>query len=115
MLGDAEVGARDTTWAPQISDKALVQSVVEGNKPALKILYLRHRARVYRFATRLTGSESIADEVVNEVFLTVWRDAGQFGGKSQVATRLLGIARFKALSHCRRPGRRRIFPLLNEE
>jgi RNA polymerase sigma-70 factor (ECF subfamily) len=51
---------------------------------------------------RLSGSESTADETVNEVFLAVWRDAGQFQGKSQVATWLLSIARFKVLTEVRR-------------
>jgi RNA polymerase sigma-70 factor (ECF subfamily) len=57
---------------------------------------------VYRFVARLTGSESVPEKIVNEVFLEVWRDAGQFTGTSQVATWLLGIARFKALSQRRR-------------
>ncbi len=45
---------------------------------------------------------SIADDVVNEVFLEAWRHAGEFEGRSQVATWLLSIARFKAISACRR-------------
>jgi RNA polymerase sigma-70 factor, ECF subfamily len=86
----------------QASDAALVQSIADGDKVALKLLHLRHRERVYRFVVRLSGSDSIADEAVNEVFLAVWRDAGKFEGKSQVATWLLAIARFKVLSECRR-------------
>ena len=92
----------DSTPGNQISDQALVRSIAEGNKAALKLLYLRHRERVYRFVVRLTGMESVADDVVNEVFLSAWRHAGEFKGKSQVATWLLGIARFKAISECRR-------------
>jgi len=86
----------------QISDQALVQALAEGNGSALNMLYLRHRERVYRFVLRLTGMESVADEVVTEVFLSAWRHAGEFKGNSQVATWLLGIARFKALTECRR-------------
>jgi RNA polymerase sigma-70 factor (ECF subfamily) len=87
---------------PQISDEALVRSIADGDKAGFRVLYLRHRERVYRFVLRLTGSDEVADEVVNEVFLAVWRYAGQFEGKSRVATWLLGIARFKAISVCRR-------------
>ena len=87
---------------PQISDEALVRSIADGDKAGFKVLYLRHRERVHRFVLRLTGSEEVADEVVNEVFLAIWRNAGRFKGKSRVATRLLGIARFKAISECRR-------------
>jgi RNA polymerase sigma-70 factor (ECF subfamily) len=88
--------------ATRLADAALVQAIAAGDKAALKVLYLRHRERVYRFVLRLTGLEATADEIVNEVFLEVWRHAGRFNGKSQVATWLLAIARFKAISQCRR-------------
>jgi RNA polymerase sigma-70 factor (ECF subfamily) len=92
----------------QLSDRALLELMAEGDKDALKLLYLRHRERVYRFVLRLTGAQSLAAEVVHEVFLSAWRHAGRFQGKSQVATWLLSIARFKTVSECRR---RREFPL----
>jgi RNA polymerase sigma-70 factor (ECF subfamily) len=84
------------------SDQALIQSMADGDKRAFKMLYVRHRVRVFRFAMRLVGNESTADEVVNEVFLEAWRHAQDFKGRSQVATWLLSIARFKALSELRR-------------
>jgi RNA polymerase sigma-70 factor (ECF subfamily) len=90
------------TTLVELSDKALVQSIADEDKRALKLLYLRHHDRVRRFVTRLTGNESTAEEVVNEVFLEVWRHAAQFEGRSQVATWLLSIARFKAITECRR-------------
>ena len=73
----------------QAADDILVQGMVEGDKTALKVLYLRHRTRIYRFVARLTGSDATADEVVNEVFLEVWRHADQFEGKSRLSTWLL--------------------------
>jgi RNA polymerase sigma-70 factor (ECF subfamily) len=87
--------------ACQTSDRTLVQFIADRDKAALKLLYLRHGARVYRFVVRLTGSKSAAIETVNDVFLEVWRDAMQFTGRSQVAAWLLEIACFKALSRCR--------------
>jgi RNA polymerase sigma-70 factor (ECF subfamily) len=86
----------------EVADDTLVQRIADGDKTALKVLYLRHRTRIYRFVARLTGSDTTADEVVNEVFLEVWRHADQFEGKSRLATWLLSIARFKAISACRR-------------
>jgi RNA polymerase sigma-70 factor (ECF subfamily) len=85
-----------------LSDKALVQLMAEDDERALKLLYVRHHERVRRFVLRLTGNESTADEVVNEVFLEAWRHAEEFEGRSQVATWLLAIARFKAISQGRR-------------
>jgi len=91
-----------TTAPADLSDKALVRLMADDDKRALKLLYLRHHNRVRCFVTRLTGNESTADEVVNEVFLEAWRHAGEFEGRSQVATWLMAIARFKAVSVCRR-------------
>jgi len=86
----------------EASDAALIQSIADGDKAAFRLLYLRHRERVYRFVVRLSGSDSMADEAVNEVFLAVWRSAGKFEAKSKVATWLLAIARFKVLTESRR-------------
>jgi RNA polymerase sigma-70 factor (ECF subfamily) len=104
MIGTIQSHRATSAIAPnlQASDAALVKSIAQGDKTALKALYLRHRERVYRFVVRLSGSDSTADDAVNEVFLAVWREAGNFEGKSQVATWLLAIARFKVLSERRR-------------
>ena len=66
------------------------------------MLYVRHHVRVFRFVMRLAGNESMAEDVVNEVFLEAWRHAQDFKGRSQVGTWLLSIARFKTISECRR-------------
>jgi RNA polymerase sigma-70 factor (ECF subfamily) len=86
----------------EASDEALIQSMADGDKRACKMLYARHHVRVFRYVMRLVGNESTAEEVVNEVFLEAWRHARDFEGRSQVATWLLSIARFKTLSECRR-------------
>jgi len=59
------------------------------------VLYARHNVRVYRFVVRLTRDESQAEDLVSEVFLEVWRKAGQFEARSKVSTWLLGIARHR--------------------
>ena len=57
----------------EASDEALIRSMADGDKRAFKMLYVRHHVRVFRFGMRLAGNESIAEEVVNEVFLEAWR------------------------------------------
>ena len=47
-------------------------------------------------------NESTAEDLISDVFLDVWRQAGRFEGRSAVSTWLLSIARFKALSALRR-------------
>ncbi len=86
----------------EASDEALIRSMAGGDKRAFRMLYVRHHVRVFRFAMRLVGNESTAEEVVNEVFLEAWRHAQDFRGRSQVSTWLLSIARFKTISECRR-------------
>jgi RNA polymerase sigma-70 factor, ECF subfamily len=84
------------------SDEALIDLIADGNKRAMQVLYARHNVRVYRFILRLTGNQSLAEDLVSEVFLDVWRQAEGFEAKSQVSTWLLAIARYKALSALRR-------------
>ena len=57
---------------------------------------------MYRFIVRLTGNQSLAEDLVSEVFLAVWRQAETFEAKLAVSTWLLAIARDKALSALRR-------------
>jgi RNA polymerase sigma-70 factor (ECF subfamily) len=92
----------DARALPQTSDEALVRSIADGDRRAFETLYMRHRSHVCRFLIRFIGNESVAEEIVNEVFLEVWRHAHRFEAKSQVATWLRAIARYKALSALRR-------------
>jgi len=79
-------------------DVSLLESVINGDEAALRVLFTRHNVRIYRFVLRLTGNRSIAEEIVSDVFLEVWRHAARFEMKSQVSTWLLAIARNKALA-----------------
>ena len=92
----------DTSVIAQISDEALVESIAEGDRRALETLYMRHHSRLYRLLLRWIGRDSVAEEMINEVFLEVWRSAHRFEAKARVATWLIAIARYKALSELRR-------------
>jgi RNA polymerase sigma-70 factor (ECF subfamily) len=50
----------------------------------------------------MVRDETVAEDLISEVFLDVWRQAGRFEGRSTVSTWMLAIARFKALSALRR-------------
>jgi RNA polymerase sigma-70 factor (ECF subfamily) len=91
-----------TAASGQQSDRELVDRVAKGDRAAVRLLFMRHHARIYRFVARQTGSESMADDIANEVFLELWRQAPAFEGRSEVSTWLLGIARFKSLSALRK-------------
>jgi len=82
----------------QPSDLGLIEAIAAGEKRAMQVLYARHSAGVYRFVVRLTQDESLAEDLVSEVFLEVWRKADRFEARSKVSTWLLAIARHKAYS-----------------
>jgi RNA polymerase sigma-70 factor (ECF subfamily) len=84
------------------SDEALMARIAAGDREAMRALYLRHHVRVHRFVMRLVRNQAVAEDIISEVFLDVWRQGGSFEGRSQVSTWLLAIARFKALSILRR-------------
>lgn len=87
--------------AQATSDDMLLESIADGNRTSMHILYCRHNVRVYRFILRIVRDATAAEDLVSQVFLDVWRTAGQFQGRSQVSTWLLSIARFKALTAMR--------------
>jgi RNA polymerase sigma-70 factor, ECF subfamily len=83
-------------------DEVLIGRIANGDRLAMQVLFARHHVRVYRFVLRLVRDESTAEDLISEVFLDVWRQAGRFEARSAVSTWLLAIARFKALSALRR-------------
>jgi RNA polymerase sigma-70 factor (ECF subfamily) len=84
------------------SDEVLIARIAGGDRLAMQVLFARHQVRVYRFVLRLVRNEATAEDLISEVFLDVWRQAGKFEGRSAVSTWMLGIARFKALSVLRK-------------
>jgi RNA polymerase sigma-70 factor, ECF subfamily len=84
------------------SDEALIGRIATGDKIAMQVLFARHHVRVYRFVLRLVRDQTKAEDLISEVFLDVWRQAGRFEARSAVSTWLLAIARYKALSALRR-------------
>ncbi len=84
------------------TDDTLMARIAERDKLAMRALFGRHQARVYRFVLRAVHEPVLAEDLVSEVFLEVWRHAGQFAQRSAAATWLLSIARHKALSALRR-------------
>src|SRR5262249_46492600 len=65
-------------------------------------LYAKHHVMIYRFIVRMVRDQAVAEDIVSDVFLDVWRKAAKFEGRSAESTWLLAIARFKALSWLRR-------------
>jgi len=77
------------------SDQMLVERIAVGDKLAMQVLFARHRTAIYRWLYRFVGNETVAEDLLSDVFFDVWREAGRFEGRSAVTTWLLSIARFK--------------------
>ena len=87
----------------QSADEAsLIGRIAAGDSTALRALFARHQVRVFRFVQRLVRNEAVAEEITNEVFLEVWRNAGSFAGASSGATWILSIAHHRAVSSLRK-------------
>ncbi|MDB5574202.1 MAG: polymerase, sigma subunit, family, partial [Tardiphaga sp.] len=80
--------------AAAMTDEMLLALIADGDRGAMHTLYARHNVRVYRFILRMLRDATAAEDLVSQVFLDVWRTAGQFEGRAQVSTWLLSIARF---------------------
>lgn len=96
--------------AAEPSDPELVERARGGEREAFGFLYRRHQAYVYRFARAMTGSSSLAEDVVQEVFLALMRDLDRYdAGRAALRTYLFGIAR--NVSRYKLRGLRRLLPL----
>ncbi len=77
------------------TDRELLALINEGDREAFRLLYSRYADRLYRYAVLRLGDEAAAEDVVQEVFLSVWQGAAAFEGRSSVATWLFGVAHNK--------------------
>jgi RNA polymerase sigma-70 factor (ECF subfamily) len=94
--------ARGKVQAEAPSDISLLTRMATGDRLALHAFYARHHVRVYRFVLRILGDPTLAEDVISDVFIDAWRQAGNFEGRSAVSTWLLAIARHKAFAVLRR-------------
>jgi RNA polymerase sigma-70 factor, ECF subfamily len=80
------------------SDAELLQMMVTGDEQAFTALYRRHQGFVYRFALLMSGQSSIAEEVTQEVFLALLRQAHRYDpARGSLAAYLCGAARNQVL------------------
>lgn len=97
--------------AMDADDRALLARIARGEQAALQELYARYRPRLWRYLAqqlaRGHGDTGLVEEVLQDVFVAVWRQAGGFRGEARVVTWLFHIARHRALN-ARRDASRRI-------
>jgi len=78
--------------ATPLRESELIARIAAQDRRALEELYNLYHRRLARFLTRLTSRFDVAEEIINDTFLIVWRKARDFRGDSQPSTWILGIA-----------------------
>ena len=69
----AQVAARETS-----SDEMLIRRIAGGDQLAMRTFFCRHRVALHRWLLRLVRDETLAEDLLSDVFLDVWRQASSF-------------------------------------
>jgi RNA polymerase sigma-70 factor, ECF subfamily len=81
-------------------DVVLLRRAIKGDEDAFADLYRRNQAGLYRFALRMTGNPWAAEEVVQEVFMTLVRNPKKYDpARGPLGAYLFGIARNRVMKH----------------
>jgi len=89
--------------AEQERDGVLLRRAAKGDEDAFALLYRRHQAALYRFALRMTGSAWAAEEIVQDVFMTLMRDPSKYDTeRGTVGAFLYGVGRNRVMKHLER-------------
>lgn len=97
------MGKRAEPWP---SDRELVEKILGGSREHFDLLYNSYFPRVYRFALKRLGDSAEAEDVTQEVFITVLRVLGSYRGDSSLLVWIFGITRNTANRRLRRTARR---------
>jgi RNA polymerase sigma-70 factor (ECF subfamily) len=97
----------DATHGREDGEADLLAAVAMGRQSAFERLYGLYEKRVYQYVNTLVYDAALAEEIVGDTMLAVWRGAGTYTGTSRVSTWIFGIARHKALDAIRRTSRHR--------
>jgi RNA polymerase sigma-70 factor (ECF subfamily) len=97
-------------------DDVLLRRAAKGDEEAFTLLYRRHQAAMYRFALRMTGNSWAAEEIVQDVFMTLMRDPKKYDPqRGTLGGFLYGIARNRVMKHLERRPREVALEEKNED
>ena len=86
-----------------LGDEELLRLTRASDESAFTVLYRRHQGPVYRFALQMSGDESVADDVTQEVFLALMGESFRFdSSRGMLASYLYGVVRNQVRRHLER-------------
>jgi len=97
-IGSATASLSHRATRETSKDEMLVRRIAGGDQLAMRSFFARYQTPLHRWLLRLVRDESLAEDLLSDVFLDVWRQAAAFEARSSVSTWLMAIARYKALS-----------------
>ena len=101
--GGVRAGGWGRVWMDRVDDEVLVRRVATGDERALSGLYGRYAGLVYGTGMRYLGDRGAAEELVQDVFTSVWKNADGFDpARANFATWLYRISRNRATDLIRR-------------
>lgn len=89
-----------------IEEQKLIQQIAKGNQQAFQKIYILYKNKVYNTALGYLQNTEDAEEVTQDVFVTIFNKAGTFKGKSKVNTWIYRITVNKSLNHIEKQNRR---------
>ena len=111
-LAARAVGTRQDPASNELPDEELVGQAKRGDPRAMQQLYQRHAAMVFRRLTHLVGQDPEREDILQEVFIALFRNLGSFRGEARLTTYLQRIAANKACDHLKKRSQlRRTTPL----
>lgn len=87
---------------PADEGQRVLERIAVGDRRALAELYDTHHLAILRYLWSLTDDRGLAEEILQDTLVAVWKSAGTFEGRSTVLTWLIGIARRQAHNSLRR-------------
>jgi RNA polymerase sigma-70 factor (ECF subfamily) len=96
------------------TDEELLRRVVDQDAEAFRELFERHKSRVYSLAQRITGSDEDALDLLQDVFVSIFRQAKTFRFNSKVLTWITSITVHASINASRRAKSRRSVPLAED-
>ena len=86
-----------------LADEDLMPLIRRGDASAFEVVYDRHSAAAFSLAYRMVGTRGLAEDVVQEAFLSLWRSGGRYdSARGSVRTWILGMVHHRGIDALRR-------------